>query len=584
MSDPANPPVVTSDAVDLSDLRLMPSWVANFGKEPPAKQRYAEGEGDDRAHRGGGRGDRFSKGGRPGGERRFGNERGGERRDRFGKGAAGGGGGPPRERREGGGGGFGKGAGGKFERRGPRGDRRGERDRFAERPERAPLPTDVTVGIEADERAVEMLAAHIRSMGRAFSMFDASRLVLADGARFHARFRCADERQTGFFQVPGDSAIFLSREEAVAHILNSGALGEYYRAEEIELEAPKGNFQSIGVCGMSGALLGPPSHHSYQAAILRVHRERFANVPLEDYKRRVRVESNPELVEKWKEQQKKGARWVYLKDTPAEGQEAKSFSSRAEIEAHFRRTHADGAVIEIREAVLPGNVSRESLSHVLLILLRKAVDHARNHLFDFSQRLGFALEHRGLKLFKRRSGKLFVSRVRPRAIDPGTVFSERVTKVVELIKAQPGILLSKLVEAAAPGAAAPQEPAPLPERAPAEPSPASDAEAPSAEAPAPPAASSAPTLSDEQVAVLKDLRWLADEGYIIEYSDGAVYLGVQGEKPAEPEPKAETVAESVAPVTSAVPSSPEPQGVVADEAEAPSVPAPDDQASEASAS
>lgn len=549
MSDPANPPAITTDAVDLSDLRLMPSWVANFGKEAPAKQRYADEAGDDRGQRGGGRGDRFAKGGRPGGERRFGNDRGGERRDRFGK-SGGGAGGPPRERREGGGAGFGKGGGGgRFERRGPRGDRRGERDRFAERPERAPLPVDVTVSIEADERAVEMLAAHIRSMGRAFSMFDASRLVLADGARFHARFRCADERQTGFFQVPGDSAIFLTREEAVAHILNSGALSEYYRAEDIELEAPKGNFQSVGVCGMSGALLGPPSHHSYQAAILRVHRERFANVPLEDYKRRVRVESNPELVEKWKEQQKKGTRWVCLKDAPVEGQEPKAFSSRAEVEAHFRRAHSDGAVIEVREAVLPGNVSRESLSHVLLILLRKAVDHARNHLFDFSQRLGHGLEHRGLKLFKRRSGKLFVSRVRPRSIDPGTVFSERVTKIVEVIKAQPGIMLSKLVEAAAPAAGASQEIAPPLEAPPAaEGAPSGAPESPSDETPVPqaPASGDAPKLSDDQVAVLKDLRWLADEGYIIEYSDGAVFLGVQGEKSVEPDKKPEPAAEGVA--------------------------------------
>ena len=552
MSDPVNPPATTSDAVDLSDLRLMPSWVANFGKEAPAKQRYADEEGGDRPQRGGGRGgDRFAKGGRPGGERRFGNDRGGERRDRFGKGGAGGGpGGPPSGRREGGGG-FGKGAGGgRFERHGPRGDRRGDRDRFSDRPEREPLPVDVTVTVEADERAVEMLAAHIRSMSRAFSMFDASRLVLADGARFHARFRCADERATGFYQVPGDSAIFLTREEAVAHILNSGALAEYYRAEEVELEAPKGNFQSIGVCGMSGTLLGPPSHHSYQASILRVHRERFANLPLDEYKRRVRVEAGAEIVEKWKEQQKKGTRWTYLKDAPAEGQEPKSFTSRAEVEAHFRRTHADGAVIEVREAILPGNVGRESLSHVLLILLRKAVDHARNHLFDFSQRLGHGLEHRGLKLFKRRSGKLFVSRVRPRAIDPGTIFSERVTKIVETIKTHPGIPIAKLVEIAAP--ASPEAPV-------------ADESAPTPETAEP------PKLGDEQVAILKDLRWLADEGYIIEYSDGAVFLGVQGEKSAEPDKKPESAPEP-SPQAAPPPEGAPPDDVAAEPAEDTPVP------------
>ena len=504
--------------VDLSDLKLMPSWVANFGQESPVKQRYSDDAGGDRPQRGGRGGDRFSKAGRPGGERRFGGggDRGGERRDRFGGGGAGG---PPRERREGGFGG--KGGGGKFERRGggPRGDRRGgDRDRGFDRPERAPLPTDIAVTIETDERAAEMLAAHIRSMGRAFSMFDASRLVLADGARFHIRFKCAEERVSGLFQVPGEANVFLTREEAVAHILNSGALSEYYRAEEVELEEPKGHFQSIGVCGMSGTLLGPPSHHSYQAAILRLHRERFANLPLDEYKRRVRVESNPDLVTQWKEQQKKGTRWIYLKEEVAEGQEPKTFTSRAEVEAHFRRTHADSSVIEVREAVVPGNVGGKSLSHVLLVLLRKAVDFARNHLFDFSQRLGHALEHRGLKLFKRRSGKLFVSRVRPRAIDPSVIFSEPLAKIVEVVKAQPGVLISKVVEVLAPS------PAPIDDGS------------------GSPAASSTP--SPEQVAVTRDLRWLADEGYIIEYSDGAVFLGVQGEKAAEPEKKGADTAAS----------------------------------------
>jgi hypothetical protein len=517
----SEPEITTNTpAVDLSDLKLMPSWVANFGQETPAKQRYSDSDGADRPQRGG-RGDRFSKGARPSGERRFGGggDRGGERRDRFGGGGAGG---PPRERREGGFGG--KGGGGKFERRGggPRGGRRDDRDRGFDRPERAPLPTDIVVSIETDERAAEMLAAHIRSMGRAFSMFDASRLVLADGARFHVKFKCAEERVSGLFQIPGDANIFLTREEAVAHILNSGALTEYYRADEVELEEPKGNFQSIGVCGMSGTLLGPPSHHSYQAAIMRLHRERFANLPLDEYKRRVRVESNPDLVTQWKEQQKKGTRWVYLKEETIEGQEPKAFTSRAEVEAHFRRTHADSAVIEVREAVVPGGVSGKSLSHVLLILLRKAVDFARNHLFDFSQRLGHALEHRGLKLFKRRSGKLFVSRVRPRAIDPSVIFSEPLAKIVEIVKAQPGILISKVVEILAPG-----------------PAPAAGDDAATSAAPSSP--------NPEQIAVTRDLRWLADEGYIIEYSDGAVFLGVQGEKAeAEKKASANPVADEVA--------------------------------------
>jgi hypothetical protein len=41
--------------------------------------------------------------------------------------------------------------------------------------------------------------------------------------------------------------------------------------------------------------------------------------------------------------------------------------------------------------------------------------------------------------------------------------------------------------------------------------------------------------TEEQVGVIKDIRWLANEGYVIEYSDGMVFLGVQGEPAAKKE-------------------------------------------------
>ncbi|HYF34994.1 MAG TPA: hypothetical protein VD994_06850 [Prosthecobacter sp.] len=359
-------------------------------------------------------------------------------------------------------------------------------------------------------------------------MFDAARLVLAEGDRFHARFTCAPDRSTPLYKT-ADGGIFLTQDEALQHVLRGGALEQFYRVEEIEQEEPKGDFKSIAVCGMTGELLGPPSHHSFQAALIRLHRERFSHMPLEDYKRRVRVEANPDLVTQWKEKQKKGQRWVALKVEAAEGEEPPSFASRGEMEAHFRRTHAQDAVHEAREVVVPGNTDKAKMTHVLSIMLRHAVDGARKHLFEMSQKLGGSFERRGLKLFKRRAGKLFVSRVKPRAVDPGTVFSDRVARIVEVLKTQPGMPLHDLVEAIVPS------PAPAEGEAPA---------AGEAAAPKPP--------TDEQISVIKDVRWLANEGYVIEYSDGMVFLGVQGEPnppkapaaAAKETPQAATTAES----------------------------------------
>ncbi len=480
----------SSGLVDLSDLRMMPAWVGGMSA-PSNLSKYEERE------------DR--------GPRRDGDRRSGPPPRRDGAGFGGGAGGPGRDRgdfrpRRDGPPGAGGGAGGgprrdRDDRGGPR--RFGDRDRGPERPQRewVEIPKDIKVVIEPEDKSAEALANHIRSSGHAFSMFDAARLVLAEGERFHARFSCAPERPTGLFVASADGGLFTSREEALSHVLHSPAIETYYKAEEIELEEPKGDFKTIGVCGMTGELLGPPSHHSYQAALLRLHRERFANMPLEDYKRRIRTDTTPEVVAQWKEKQRKGQRWVYIKNQ-AEDAEPVTFASRAEMEAHFRRTHGEDAVIEGREVVIAGNPEKAKITHILGIMLRNAVEGARKHLFEMSQKLGGGFERRGLKLFKRRAGKLFVCRVKPRAVDPGVVFSERVSKIVEVLKSTPGMPLNKLVETIVPSA-----------------TPAVEGEA-------------KPQLTDDQISVIKDLRWLTNEGYVIEYSDGMVFLGVQGEPQA----------------------------------------------------
>jgi hypothetical protein len=512
-----NQPSKPSGLVDLSDLKLMPAWVGEFGKEDKIKQRYADAE--DRPQRGG-RDDRRGGGG-------FGG-----RDDRRGP--------PPRRDGPGGAGPRPAGAGGGFRPRGEGGpprrdgdDRRGPPRRFGDRDRAGPpqrewveIPKDVQVIIFPEDKAVDALAAHVRQTGHAFSMFDAARLVLAGGDRFMVRFRCAEERPTGFYHVPADGSLFLSRDEALNHVLRSAALDEFYRVEEIELEAPKGEFASVAVCGMSGELIAPPSHHSYQTGVIRLHRERFSNMPLEDFKRRIRVESNPELVAKWKENMSKGRRWVCLKGEVPEGGEPLSLTSRADMEAHFRRTFGNDAVIEVRDATVPGNIDKQKLAHIFFIMMRQSVDAARKHLFEISQKLGAGLERRGLKLFKRRAGKQFVCRVKPRAIEPGMVFSDRLAQVVEKLKASNGLPMQKLVESIVPSPEAPAGTAP--------------------DAPKHP--------TEEQVAVIKDIRWLANEGYVIEYSDGMVFLGVQGEPAAAKKeaPAAKASAKAAAPDAEAV--------------------------------
>jgi hypothetical protein len=592
---PVTPPAAEAKAlIDLSGLQMMPAWVASAGRKP-AERTYRDEAAEDRPRRPGGGG--YAREGRDSQRRTDQSFR--PRRD----GPPGGPGGSPPFRRDGPP--SGRSAGPRPRRdggpdSGPARSSRGGDGRGAPQREWIDLPKDIQAAIEPDEKAVEALAQHIRASGHAFSMFDAARLILSSQDRFRVRYLCASERPTPLYVNTSDPAIFLSREEAQQHLLRGSTLEKFYLVEEVELEAPKGDFKSIGICGLSGELLGPPSHHSFQSSLMRLHRERFSHLPLEEYKRRIRTETTPEIVAQWKEQQSKGLRWTWKESLPAQPAEptpaepvaeeatevaaedatnaeaetpaasaeetpappaevedtAIRFTSRAEVEAHFRRTYGENALRELREAYISGTVDKANLSPALFIMMRQSIDSARKHLFEVAQKLGSQFERRGLKLFKRRSGKLFVSRIKPKAIAPDMVFSERVTQIVEILKGKTGSSLHDLVEAISP--------TPVVESA-------------------APAAPHQP--NEDQISVIKDIRWLANEGYLIEYSDGMVFLGVQGEpaaaKPAKAEASDIEAAVDTA-ISSAAEEAPTEEAAPASEAAAEKVsdptPASDDQA------
>ncbi len=520
MSDTPEP----TPPVDLSDLRMTPKWVADFGKSQPQFHAH-EGESQDRPRR-----DRDHRG--------FGGGGGG-----FGGGGSSSRSGPPRGGRPPGGGDRERRDGGRRDggppRAGQRDDRR-DRGGFARDQDRGPrfeappvVPGLVT-SIEPDIKAVEAMAHMIRTAGKAYSVFDAAKLVLSSGDRFDVAFTLDAPGSHKFATVPADGSVWLSREEAMSHLMQSDVPSQFYRVEEIELEEPKGNFTSIAICGFSGALLGPPNHHSYQTTLHRIHRERFAHIPFEDFKRRVRTDSSPEAVEKWKESQKRGTQWTDIKAVIPEGGEAPRLKSRAEVETHFRTHYAESLLGETARATVPGNIPKKNLPPTLYFALRKTVDEMRKHLLGIAQQLCAGFEKQGLKLFKRRGGKLWVSRTRPRLLERDVVLSDRISKIVDLVKTKPGILVKELLETIVPAPTDPTKVKPAAAEATGETEASPDASATSQPAPVPVAEPAPSPVDLERVQVLKDLHWLNSEGYLIEYADSAVFIGVTEPPPAKP--------------------------------------------------
>lgn len=448
--------------------------------------------------------------------------------------------------------------------------------------------------IEPSGPAVEGLVRHIRETFRSFPVGDLAKLLLEARERYRVRFSAAEPVRLHTCVV--DGSLWLSREEAISHLLSGPALEAYYVAEDIAVEAPAGNFGVIAVCGMSGTILGPPNHHEYQRNVVRLHRERFSDMPLERFKSRIRMESGEEILEKWREQVSRVRQYrvkpaaparpsteggpddetaaaeaetapapsskeaaedtipdetteladeIAPEESPAEpsgepaaiaepveeeapeetaiesegGESATAepedvdeaqtaapaaepegpvLKSIEEVARHFRQHFADTAVFECGEAVVPGNVSGRLLSPGLLALLKQEGERLRRSFpLPLMQALCRAFEERGLKFYKRGKKSLHVAAVRPKALEEGAQLTDAIRAIVDYVAGTPKPNVAGLLEALVPGFKKPEGAA----------------------------VEESPEWSDAARTVLKDLRWLTAEGYLLEFPDTGLALG-----------------------------------------------------------
>jgi len=269
--NPANP----LDSL-LTEFALGPSW-ARAKSEPSAKHTHESPEREHPQRRREARGE--NRGRREGGERHEGGERrgqrdGGNRRD-FQKGRARG----PEIRRE----------------------------------EFIPPTEGVNVTIIPDKAAIQLVCKEIQQVARVYPLFDIAEIILAERVRCRAIFEIS-EKYEPFFRCKLDDAVFLTKEEALRHLLDSPWKNRFIAETTVETDPPKGNFQSVARCGISGKLLGPPNYHGYQTEIRRVHREFFQEMPFESYLAKVRTDRSEDAVGAWMDSMKNQTRWRILSD------------------------------------------------------------------------------------------------------------------------------------------------------------------------------------------------------------------------------------------------------------------------------
>ena len=377
------------------DLKFLPDWL----KESDDKNPYADYAGEaprrDFDRRGGGdrgRGPNRGPGGRPGG-------------------------------------GPGQGARGPQARSGSRDDRgprrsfsgpKGPRDPQS-RPGDRPRPTDsrppaprqeeinIPLSIEflPEPGGIAALAKQIKTSHRAYPLYGLGRMFLNKPERHRVRVS-SNAPAYPLFQVGEGGPVTTHRASAERDAFRQ-MKNQYYVEETTQTEPPKGNFASVARCRLSGVLLGPTSHHSYQLALRKLYEARFSRrMDFNEFLRQIEIVNDPAVVEEWKKQ----VSTVTVFRTTQEA-EPVEFKSLQEVEAHFRATYLEKVVRCGKTMEMSGVASRNVSDRQIRDGIRAAWEKERAFPAQTVNRLRPNFQEAGLHIWKYRKRILFVSAVRP---------------------------------------------------------------------------------------------------------------------------------------------------------------------------
>lgn len=546
------------DLSGLTDFQFGPAWARQ--RETGDKPRRADFSSfRNREERGSGRfrkeGSAERAGGR-GGERRQGQGFRGERRDRTtGR----------DDRREGGQGGNRFRQGGRPQGKGGRFDRpRQPREELAE-----PTP-----GLRVELRPVDVLlavwAAEVNKHKRAVSLFDFAKVVMGGRDRYDLVYMKQEGGPQLIQSKKEDRSCWISREEALRFLWGAPWFNEFYRTEEEPVDPPKGDFQGIAKCRLSGDLIGPVNWHGYQAAVAALHRDKFSNMSVDDFRRTIEIVKDEEVVQKWLAEASRRIVWKPVREDAGDV----ILADRAAVEKDFSDHHFDEVYLVGDKVFVNGAADRKHLSPGLWAHLVKLADVTRKHPSMLIPNLCHGLARHHMPIFKWNNGH-HTGPSRPRTVPSGTVLADNMTAILNWVREHAGQgvdvmlnelggVLPKVSEEGAREAPVPVDPAPTAsdagdlESASAEPMAdevvvpseekveeitAVETESPVTEVavePVPAAVPSegepaevkaaVPVVSEEDLIrnrrqeLVRDILWLCEQGYILVFADRTVFL------------------------------------------------------------
>ena len=302
----------------------------------------------------------------------------------------------------------------------------------------------VEVNIYPEDEAFEALVKRLRSTARTYQLFEIAKLILEKPERYVVAVQNKakkDENSKPLYFTMPEYLPFETEEAAINYILNN-RLDLFFEIEAIEIEPPKGNFQVVNRCTVTGELLGPPNYHRYQEFLQRHYGSKIHNMPFERFLSKVESVKEQESIDAWIESMKKGARYT-LKDHK-EG-EPESFESLESVRS-FLLQHRKDAIIGTGETV---RFAGRDIERLPKGMIRRSVEmyieHQQSFPLDTANNIRGRLRRHKFTVYKKGSkGIAYVCAVKRKFRDSKTVFSPSIQKLIEFIEKNPNLPAAKL--------------------------------------------------------------------------------------------------------------------------------------------
>ena len=315
--------------------------------------------------------------------------------------------------------------------RGP-GDRRGlggkpfdRRPRFEDRPR----PLDVDVKILPEQKALGTIIRKLQDDIHAYKLKDLAYFFLDNPASVLLKItprqgqasQAAQASQT-FHQCKACGFASTRDADVVDHIVGAH-LADYYDVKEVDVDPPKGNFNCVARCGLSGVLLGPPNIHDFNAVVQEMIRTRYPGMSEGQYRSHIEMVRDADAIEEWR----KGAtkRTLFFAKGTAD-QEGAQGLTREVAESEFRRTILPSLVDTPKNLMITADVALKSPLKPLQWAVQDALEVERRNPHAMCFALRGAFHHRKLKFFRVNDarGQEFVTSVEYREFDAAHAIPE----------------------------------------------------------------------------------------------------------------------------------------------------------------